>query len=175
MLMRPATPADLPAIVALQRRNWRAVYRDLVPAELLRDPLDRWLAEVWCAEALGQGVRLVMRDVDGLAGFVAFDPDHADGVHVENLHVRATAWGQGVGAALMAAVAWAAKGRPLWLEVLAGNRGARAVYRRWGGVEGPVFEDRLLGAPVPAHRVIWHDAEGLRLRLEAPRRRASRP
>ncbi|WP_109665591.1 GNAT family N-acetyltransferase [Roseicyclus mahoneyensis] len=94
-------------------------------------------------------------------GFVAFDPADPSGVHVDALHVAARQRGRGIGGALLAAVSLSAKGQPVWLEVLEGNASARAVYAAWGGDEGPVFEDVVLGAVVPARRVTWADSRRL--------------
>jgi hypothetical protein len=65
----------------------------------------------------------------------------------------------------MAHVADRAGRRALWLEVLAANAQARAVYAAWGGREDPVFEDVILGRNLPAHRVVWPDASALAARL----------
>ncbi|PWK62742.1 acetyltransferase (GNAT) family protein [Roseicyclus mahoneyensis] len=82
-------------------------------------------------------------------------------MHVDALHVAARQRGRGIGGALLAAVSLSAKGQPVWLEVLEGNASARAVYAAWGGDEGPVFEDVVLGAVVPARRVTWADSRRL--------------
>lgn len=168
MMIRPATPADLPAIAALHAANWRADYAGLLPDEVLGAPVDARMAQKWHPAALeGPLAVLVARDVPVLLGFVAFDPATPDGLYVDALHVAAARRGFGTGAALLGAVAGLARGRSVWLEVLEGNHPARAVYAAWGGVEGPVFDDRVLGASVPARRVTWPDGDLLAARLEA--------
>ena len=168
MMIRPATPADLSAIAALHAANWRADYAGLLPDEVLGAPLDARMAQKWHPAALeGPLSVLVARDASGIAGFVAFDPATSDGLYVDALHVAAVRRGFGTGAALLGAAARLARGRPVWLEVLEGNHPARAVYAAWGGVEGPVFDDTVLGASVPARRVTWADAAALAARLGA--------
>ncbi|MDG3042702.1 GNAT family N-acetyltransferase [Roseicyclus marinus] len=168
MIPRPANPADLPAIAALHVANWRRDYAGLLPDAVLAAPLDEAMARKWQARALEGPLRVhVAGEGAAISGFVAFDLVDADGVHVDALHVAQGARGCGLGAALMRGVADLARGRSVWLEVLAGNSAARAVYAGWGGVEGPVFVDSILGVSLPAHRVEWPDGAALAARLEA--------
>ena len=168
MIPRPATPSDLPAIAALHVTNWRRDYAGLLPDAVLAGPLEAAMADKWQARALEGPLRVhVVEEAAGVAGFVAFDPAGAQGVFVDALHVASGARGRGLGAALMRGVAAQAAGTPVWLEVLAGNRPARAVYAAWGGVEGPVFEDGILGVSLPAYRVHWPNGTALAARLQA--------
>lgn len=168
MTPRPAMPSDLPAIAALHVANWRKDYAGILPDAVLAAPLAAAMARKWHPEALAGPLQVrVVGEGAVMSGFVAFDPEHAEGVHVDALHVAPEARGRGIGAALMLGVADLAGGRAVWLEVLAGNGPARAVYARWGGVEGPAFADSMLGVSLPAHRVHWRCGAALAACLEA--------
>lgn len=159
MYLRPATPDDLADIAALHAANWRAAYRGVFPDEVLGAPLTEDAKRRWAAlPAPDAGFVLVAEDEEGLAGygFVALGLD--DGPCLNNLHVSADRQGAGLGEALLRALALrlAQGGHDrMWLLVMDSNHGARRFYARLGGVEGPVFTDRLLGQPVLARPVAW--------------------
>lgn len=167
MKIEIATGADLPDIAALHGANWRREYAGLLPGHALCDRLGPYMARRWGAEALMGAEVLVSRRAGELAGFVALRPDHPDGCLIDNLHVAPVARGQGLGRALMRAAAERAGDRPLWLLVFDGNHATRAIYRRWGGQEGAVFEDRILDEPIPARPVRWPSGRVLAGRLTA--------
>ena len=168
MTIRPATPADLPAIAALHAANWRRDYGHLLPAAVLGSQVADRMARKWTPAALDKPALVLVAAGAAPEGFVAVLPDHPDGLFVDALHVDAAARGRGIGAGLVAAALRScAPGRPVWLEVLEGNAPARAVYAAWGGVEGPVFADRVLGVDLPARRVTWPDGAALLARLDA--------
>jgi ribosomal protein S18 acetylase RimI-like enzyme len=164
-IIRAATATDLPAIARLHAASWRTSYDAILPPDRLGAPLDRWLAEKWRPEAgTGRWVLVAQAADDALAGFAAIRPDERQGALLDNLHVRPDLKGRGIGRALTAAAAATVSGA-FRLEVLAENHAARAVYGAWGGTEGPVFEDDILGFPVPAITVSWPDAAALARRL----------
>lgn len=167
MRIETATDRDLPAIAALHAGNWRRDYSGLLPDEALQGRLGPYMARRWGAEALTGAEVFVSRQGRELAGFVALKPDHPDGCLVDNLHVAPSARGRGLGRALMRRAAERAGDRPLWLLVFDGNHATRAIYRGWGGQEGPVFEDSILDTPIPARPVRWHSGRELGLRLSA--------
>ena len=172
MRIETASHADLPAIAALHAENWRREYAGLLPAEALQGRLAPYMARRWGAAALTGATVLVARAATDLAGFVALKPDHPDGLLVDNLHVAASARGRGLGRALMLAAAESAGDRPVWLLVFDGNHATRAIYRGWGGQEGPVFEDNILDTPIPARPVRWSSGRELGARLRQVARQA---
>ncbi|MBF9029847.1 GNAT family N-acetyltransferase [Rhodobacterales bacterium HKCCE3408] len=161
---RPATERDLPAIASLHAANWRAAYAGLVPDAALGAPLEDYMARTWTVDRLVRD-RVTVIGEGELLGFAAADPDHRDGPYLDNLHVAAEARGQGLSRRLVADLAATLGDRALWLVVLAGNAPTRAVYRAWGGIEGPVFDDEILGVTVPALPVTFPDARALADRL----------
>ncbi|SDC89316.1 GNAT family N-acetyltransferase [Ruegeria marina] len=155
MTIRPAKPADLPAIRALHLTNWRASYAGVLPADFLGAPVEHEMDMRWAAMPPEDDILMV---AGAVAGFVLVRPDHPEGPLVESLHVDAKARGTGLGEALIRAVAEELRRRAfgcMWLEVLDENASARRFYRRINGVEGPVFTDEICGNPVSARRVCW--------------------
>lgn len=167
MTPRPATPTDLPAIAALHAANWRRDYAGLLPAAALGAPLMALMTRLWSPSSGILDKTLVLAGQGGVMGFATHDRRGAEGLYLSSLHVAAPARGCGAGRALMGAVAELAGDGPLWLEVLCGNHPARAIYRHWGGVEGPPFADEMLGAMVQSCRVSWPSGKRLAVHLGA--------
>lgn len=168
MQIRPATSDDLSALRDLHLANWREAYRDLLPDAVLEGEAARHLEARWGADALEAGTVLLACDGSGrIAGFVACRDDADGGLFVDNLHVAAPARGRGIARELMGAVARRAGDRPVRLCVLDGNLGARAVYRRWAGAEGPPFDAPFLGLTLRDRRVHWPSGHALAQALAA--------
>ena len=161
MNLRPATPADLPAIRDLQIASWQTAYRGILTDAFLEVEVPKVLAQRW-AEWPGPDwrVRTVWQGAD-LQGFVSLDLARNGGAYVDNLHVLPTLKGHGIGRRLMAAAAsdTLAEGPgAMWLTVMEENTGARTFYRRIGGQERSVQVDLLFGQPVNAIPVQWEGA-----------------
>ena len=166
MDLRPATPLDLPDIARLHEANWRRDYAGFLPEVALGEALATDMADLWSGDILSTRRVFVAHVDDMLTGFAAMLPEGPSGcAFLDNLHVTPTARAQGVGRALMSAVAVLAIPGALSLEVLSPNHAARAVYRRWGGQEGAEFTDEILGYPVPARTIHWPDTVWLADRL----------
>ena len=145
MIIREARPGDAEAIALVQVAAWQAAYRGIVPDEHL-DRLDwRERAAVRRGQlerAGDDGVRVhVNLSAGTVVGFVATGPDRdedpraARGQEVYALYVAPSAWGHGLGRALLErAIADVPVGVPVTLWVLAGNARARAFYERVGFV-----------------------------------------
>lgn len=170
--IRPATRDDLPEIAHLHEANWRRDYAGILPEYALGSRLTDYMAATWHDGALVDCRVFVARQgAEGaLLGFAAMlDEGPSGGAFLDNLHVSPSARAQGVGRALMSAVAVLAIPRRLSLEVLSANTDARAIYRAWGGVESPEFRDRVMEIPVPAVTVTWDDTVWLVDRLSGAR------
>lgn len=167
MDVRPATSADLPEIAALHRANWQREYFGLLSERALGKRLDDYMAARWHTHALDVAKGFVARSLTGeMMGFAVMLEDGPDGcAYLENIHVSPSARGQGVGTALMSAVAVLSIPKPLTLEVLSANRTARTIYKRWGGEETSEFMDTILSESVPAVVVSWRNTAALAARL----------
>ncbi|MGH9524294.1 MAG: ribosomal protein S18-alanine N-acetyltransferase [Terriglobales bacterium] len=122
--MRPATPADLPAMIALERASLTAAHWSDAEYALLFDA--------------GATSRIAL---------VAAAPEHAGFIvarcagpdwEIENVVVAPEFRGRGIGLALVTAVidrANSARAEAVHLEVRASNSAARALYRRAGFIE----------------------------------------
>jgi ribosomal protein S18 acetylase RimI-like enzyme len=123
MLIRPATPADLPALAAVERE---AFADEAYPPFFFRQAHDLWPGLLRVAEAPpGRAVGYVLAAVGGRPGEA----------WVLSAAVRASHRGRGLGAALMEDVqaVLAARGvRAVRLTVHPGNAGAVRLYRRLG-------------------------------------------
>ena len=127
-MIRRATPADAPAIAAVQARTWRHAYADIVDPERMPNPEQQALR---FAGYIAGGAEVLVFDQDGVvAGFAALHGDELRAIYVEP-----AAQGAGVGSALLAASveAWRAAGvGEAFLWCFEANGLARAFYERHG-------------------------------------------
>jgi GNAT superfamily N-acetyltransferase len=138
-VIRRATPADAPAIAAVQARAWRHAYADVVEPERMPDPAQE--APRFAAHVDG-GAEVYVWDQDGrVAAFAALD-----GRQLCAIYVDPTAQGAGVGSALLvhALEALRAAGhREAFLWTFEANGLARAFYERHGWELVPGEQHRL--------------------------------
>ncbi len=138
MLLRPAIPDDAPAVARVHVRSWQAAYRTLLPDEYLDQlrPEDRAHNYDFRHTDPLQPQTIVAANEGSIYGFVTTmpsrDKDLADHGELCALYVDPEKWGQGIGAALVAA----ARSRLVelgfhkaFLWVLAGNLRAERFYR----------------------------------------------
>jgi GNAT superfamily N-acetyltransferase len=149
---RLATPAEAEPLVALHEACWREAYADLLStATIDRVFADRPAAVARRREHLADPTAptwVVERDGE-LVGFATAGPARLDDPPVDlelrAIYVRASAWGTGLGHALLAA---ALGERAAYLWVLAGNERALGFYRRHGFVPDGVEEEHPEGLHV---------------------------
>lgn len=133
-LVRPAAPADVPALRALGERVVADTYEPIAGPDYVRYVLDRW----WQPQQLAESMRRTSTFVAEAAGRVVGTANlgrTADGVPVMwKLYVDPVMHGQGVGSALLSAVlaALPPDADRLALSHLAGNVRAAEFYRRRG-------------------------------------------
>ena len=145
MILRPATPADVPAISRLATESFVAKFGALYSAANLASHLADNLAEAAVAAELANPdrlYRLATRD-SALVGYCKLGlscgfPEHARGRHVlelKQLYTDPNATGLGIGGALMdwAMAEFAARGADeVQISVYSENEGAHRFYRRHG-------------------------------------------
>jgi ribosomal protein S18 acetylase RimI-like enzyme len=145
VILRPATPQDLPALARLAREAFTAKFGALYSAVNLTMFLEESLSEQAFAADLANPDRTIMlaeRDGD-LLGFakiatVCGFPDHATGqrcMELKQLYTAPTAIGRGIGGRLMdwAMEQFTARGADeVQLSVYAENLDAHRFYRRYG-------------------------------------------
>ena len=141
---RTAKGADVRAIAQLHARSWQENYRGILTDhyldhEVLADRLSIWQKRL-ADPAANQYLVMAENEDQQLVGFAcAFLDDHPEfGTLVDNLHVRSSSKGQGVGRQLMKRMALRSlennPGSKVYLWVLSDNRRARGFYDRLGGV-----------------------------------------
>ena len=158
MRIRPATPDDLPAVLAINDEGFES-YRDFTPpgweapgfgdiAEKAIDPRAAWLV----GEEDGRVVGHVMF-IPATVSSVPVEDDKL--AHVMQVFVASTHWGTSVARDLMAALVQEAVSRGyeemrLFTPAQAGR--ARRFYEREGWTEVSYVEDTPLGFPVVEYR-----------------------
>jgi [ribosomal protein S18]-alanine N-acetyltransferase len=126
LLIRAATVADLPAMMALEKRASTAAH---------------WSAEQYDAlfcESDPARVALVLDDASGLQGFVITRVLGEDW-EIENIAVAGPARRRGLGTRLLGELLDLARAKgaaAVLLEVRESNHAARALYEKWAFVEG---------------------------------------
>ncbi len=159
MNIRPAKPADLPAICAIHITNWQDGYRGILSNVFLTDSIAPAMQAKWSEARLTRDIVLVAEQAGEVLGFVALERGRDD-IYLDNLHVSAKAQGRAIGKILMRAGLAALEDdapRKLWLKVLKGNRGALQFYERLGGEVSAPFEEVLMGQPVTSYKFTWAD------------------
>jgi ribosomal protein S18 acetylase RimI-like enzyme len=164
MKVRRARPEDAARIAESHVLGWQAGYRGLLPQDYLDGMqadgrrLERWARTLEAPDWSRGGVLVAEQDDGQLAGFARFgatrdeDDDPAKVGEVYSIYLAPTAWGQGLGRALMSAALehLAAAGyaeATLW--VLDTNARARRFYAAAGfSADGGAKTDNTYGFPI---------------------------
>jgi len=166
--VRPAVPADAPAMAALHVRAWRAAYAGVMPdaflAALKVDEREAMWRRSLTAPELAPAERIIVVAEEGGAvlGFAAAGHARGDDElglgELYALNVDPPAWGRGAGRALLAAAtAWLdARFGISILWVTEENSRARRLYERAGwSLDGGARTDDFGGARVRDCRYRW--------------------
>ncbi len=145
MLLRPASPADLPLLITLLRRSWLATFAADLPFEAVQafareDPARTYVEAMWPA--------FTVAEFDGrVAGMCHIIDDLVAAIHVDPAAKRC-----GIGTALMdRAEADILDRHPAArLEVLSCNGNARAFYKSRGWLEQRRLQTLECGTSVEA-------------------------
>jgi ribosomal protein S18 acetylase RimI-like enzyme len=147
VILREATPADVPVLARFAADAFTAAFGDLYRSEDLALFLGEWRTEKAYRDALAvPAKRIQLAEIDGrLAAYALIvlgdgiderpEPRPARPVFLSQLYCAADMTGHGLGAALMGwtidqARAWRADA--VQLSVFSGNLGAQRFYRRYG-------------------------------------------
>jgi GNAT superfamily N-acetyltransferase len=174
---RAARPEDAPAVAELHADSWQRHVRGAFSDTFLDEEAPGYLARMWTERLATPSppTRTVLAEDGGhLAGFAhtVLDDDPTWGALLDNLHVRHTIKGQGIGTRLLAATAeavlrWSpASGLYLW--VLDQNTAAQAFYDARGGtrvgrddVPPPGGNPAWLNGKPTCLRYAWRDPSTL--------------
>jgi GNAT superfamily N-acetyltransferase len=165
--LRPVTSADAALLAELHIESWRVAYRGLLRDAYLDGPIEPERLAVWRErlDAMGPShFGFVAEEAGDAVGFAFLYGNHDPrwGTLLDNLHVRPSRRGGGIGRRLLeASAAESARrcpGSPLHLFVYEDNPSARAFYARMGGreVERQVKEQPG-GGLLADWRVVWDD------------------
>ena len=141
-LVRPAIPADAPAIAQVRVDAWRTTYKGMMPAAYLAAMKVEDSRALWdrVLTAAPNTTNTIVAEVDGrVVGFAVAlmlpEPKFGLDAELSAIYLDRDRQRAGLGTRLFAAVLAAqrrhgATGLLTW--VIAGNRGARAFYERYG-------------------------------------------
>jgi GNAT superfamily N-acetyltransferase len=142
MQIRPANPDDAARIAEVQICGWQRAYAHLFPAEYLAHLSISERTETWRSRLAGsEAPRMIVAESEGkVVGWVSLGPSRDPGAtqlvgEVYGFYVDPSFWSRGIGKALWAAAAAAARTagwHRITLWVLEGNARARDFYQRLG-------------------------------------------
>ncbi len=149
--VRPAEPADAPAIRAVAIAAWWATYA----GRLADDTIARFLAQAYSTERIA--VRIDRHEVfvagaaDGVDAFAEV-VDRVDHVQLAAIYTLPSSRRRGLGSALLAGVVAAHTGEDVAADVLLDNDLAEPFYTARGFVPGEPLTDEIAGDPVRERR-----------------------
>jgi ribosomal protein S18 acetylase RimI-like enzyme len=156
--VRPGTPADAGAIIAVRIASWRGAYGAYLPANYW-DEYDRATATHRTADAISSGRwDVFVAETDSIIGYVIYGAARDDDVppgtgEVYAIYVHPDAWSTGAGRALMDAALAAFGDRTVVLWVLTVNERARRFYDLAGFVaDGAEKDADMPGGTIPELR-----------------------
>ena len=145
MILRPALPADAPALAALGRDSFIAKFGAMYrPEDLAAFLAEQHAPQIVAAQLADPAYRVMLAERDGaLVGYCKLGlscgwPEHARGSHaieLKQLYTAPGATGGGIGSALMdwaLAEARALGADEIQLSVWSGNTDAQRFYHRYG-------------------------------------------
>jgi putative acetyltransferase len=144
LVLRPYTPADEDAAIALWQRTWQQAYPEIDFGARLA-----WWRERWRNELVPACAITVAIAGEAIAGFVTVDPKT---LYLDQLVVAPEAWGTGAAAALVDAAKLLS---PPGLDLHVNRDNARAIrfYEKHGFVISGEEVNPRSGAPI--YKMSW--------------------
>jgi ribosomal protein S18 acetylase RimI-like enzyme len=171
MNIRPATAEHADAIADLHASSWSITYNDVLSQDYLQNVVPSERLSVWRERLKNPRENqfvLVAEDNGFVIGFAcAFVMEHLEwGSYLENLHVRQSHHGRGIGAKLLIEVAAICEqkcaGKGLYLSVNQANQNAQKFYLKLGAENTQVSVwDAPDGSHVPTFRFVWKTTAAL--------------
>ena len=171
MKLRFATSCDAKTIAALHAASWQVTYRDALSADYLQRTVFAEREAVWTERFTSPKQNqcvLIAEDERDVIGFAcAFAAEHAEwGSYLDNLHVKQSRQGKGIGKALLVNMArWCnlhAPGCGLYLSVNHDNHRAQQFYLGLGARNADSWIwNAPDGSAVPAYWFLWESVETL--------------
>lgn len=169
MIIRRATPNDIPGLGQVHVDTWRTTYPGLIPDSVL-EGLNYTESEERIRTVFTNNTSLCLVSVDEtgrICGFVTFGPERSGStVHrgeIYGLYLFKENQGQGIGRQLMRAAALELRKTGLTsmlVWVLKGNP-AEGFYAKLGGVFVGHQEIEIGGVPLDKVSYSWEDTSGL--------------
>lgn len=171
MNILPATSEHADAIAELHASSWSITYNDVLSQDYLQNIVPSERLSVWRERFKNpRKNQFVLIAVDNgfVVGFACvFVMEHLEwGSYLENLHVRQSHHGRGIGAKLLIEVATVCEqkcaGKGLYLSVNQANQNAQKFYLKLGAENAQVsMWDAPDGSHVPTFRFAWKTASAL--------------
>ncbi|WP_225332932.1 GNAT family N-acetyltransferase [Halomicrobium urmianum] len=137
--VRPATPADVPAVQRVARAGWHAAYDDRLGTGAVDAVVDDWYADETVRNYVtDDDVSYFVAEDDAVVGYAAGGPDpDVDGptAQLGAIYVHPDRWREGIGSRWLDALTDRLADRGferLRIDVLAANDAGRAFYERRG-------------------------------------------
>ncbi len=146
MTFRPAVEADIPLIIDLAQRIWRASYPGIISAEQIAFMLNSMYSEKEIRHQLSAGVAWEIAEIGGAAiGYLSFRRDDERGLKINKLYIVPERQRQGHGQEMLSHICERARAlgvRAALLQVNKQNSRAIGAYRKAGFtiVEEAVFD-----------------------------------
>ena len=146
MTIRPAVEADVPLLIELAQRIWRACYPEIISPEQIEFMLAWMYAEDEIRRQIAAGVPWKIAELNGSAiGYLSYQREDDGRVKISKLYVLPEHQRRGNGQKMLRHIFEQAGmlGAPVvWLQVNKRNAGAIGAYRKAGFeiIDDAVFE-----------------------------------
>ena len=107
--LRPATAADIDAIIDVAEAAWYAAYGGMLDPSTIAAAIEEYYdAELLEAAIEHDEITMYVAEDDGIVGFASAEQTWADEVELHTIYVHPDRWGEGIGSMLLERVtAWA--------------------------------------------------------------------